>query len=64
MEYGPFGVRSNVISPGGISGSEGVNRLLPREIREKSLSAIPLGRLGTVDEVADCTSILVTIEYG
>ena len=55
VEYGPFGVRSNVISPGGIGGTEGVERLMPKELREKSMSGIPLGRLGTVEEIADCT---------
>lgn len=55
VEYGPFGVRSNVISPGGISGTEGLERLMPKDLKDKSLSAIPLGRLGTVEEIADCT---------
>ena len=57
VEYGPFGVRSNVISPGGISGTEGAERLIPKELRGKNLSSMPLGRLGTVEEIADCTGI-------
>ena len=55
VEYGPYAVRSNVISPGAIEGTEGIERLMPREIRGKLLRAIPLGRLGTVDDIADCT---------
>src|SRR5271163_635268 len=55
VEYGPFGVRSNVIAPGGISGTEGFERLMPKDLKDKSLTPIPLGRLGTVDEIADCT---------
>lgn len=55
VEFGPYGVRSNVIAPGGIEGTEGVERLMPAESRGKSTNAIPLGRLGTVDEIADCT---------
>jgi 2,4-dienoyl-CoA reductase [(3E)-enoyl-CoA-producing], peroxisomal len=55
VEFGPYGVRSNVIAPGGIEGTEGVERLMPVELRGKSINAVPLGRLGTVDEIADCT---------
>jgi 2,4-dienoyl-CoA reductase [(3E)-enoyl-CoA-producing], peroxisomal len=55
VEFGPYGVRSNVISPGGIEGTEGVERLLPKEFRGESSRAYPLGRLGTVEEIADCT---------
>jgi peroxisomal 2,4-dienoyl-CoA reductase len=55
VEYGPFGVRSNVLAPGGIEGTEGLERLMPKEARDKSLQKIPLGRLGTVEDIADCT---------
>jgi len=57
VEYGPFGVRSNVIAPGGIQGTEGIDRLMPKEFREQSEKVIPLGRLGTVEEIADCTGM-------
>ena len=55
VEFGPFGIRSNVIAPGGIAGTEGIERLMPREQRAQAEKAIPLQRLGTVDEIADCT---------
>jgi len=57
VEYGPFGIRSNVIAPGGIEGTEGVERLLPADMREASEKAQPFGRYGTVEEIADCTGI-------
>jgi 2,4-dienoyl-CoA reductase [(3E)-enoyl-CoA-producing], peroxisomal len=55
VEYGPFGVRSNVISPGGIAGTEGIERLMPKEVTEQATKVIPLGRLGTVEDIAECT---------
>ena len=57
VEYGPFGVRSNVIAPGGIEGTEGLDRLLPKDLMAKAMKDMPLGRLGTVQEIADCTGI-------
>lgn len=58
VEYGPFGVRSNVIAPGAIGGTEGAERLVPKELNKQLTKDIPLGRLGTVDDIADCTGIL------
>jgi 2,4-dienoyl-CoA reductase [(3E)-enoyl-CoA-producing], peroxisomal len=57
VEFGPFGVRSNVIAPGGIEGTEGVDRLMPKELRKEVSRKIPLGRLGTVEDIADATGI-------
>lgn len=55
VEYGPFGVRSNVISPGGIAETEGLDRLMPRNLIDQATRTMPLGRLGTAEEIADCT---------
>jgi 2,4-dienoyl-CoA reductase [(3E)-enoyl-CoA-producing], peroxisomal len=55
VEFGPYGVRSNVIAPGGIEGTEGVSRLMPKNLKSKMGQGLPLGRLGTVEEIADCT---------
>ena len=55
VEFGPFGIRSNVIAPGGIVGTEGADRLIPEEMRSKVVKSIPLGRLGTAEDIADCT---------
>ncbi|KAH9931300.1 uncharacterized protein B0H18DRAFT_991037 [Fomitopsis serialis] len=56
VEEGPFGVRSNVIAPGPIGGTEGVDRLSPKG---KSHAAnIPLGRAGHLHDIANATVFL------
>ena len=60
LEYGPRGVVSNVIAPGGIEATEGLARLGsndPAE-KEKYVKGIPSGRLGTVRDIADTTVFL------
>ncbi|KAF1812456.1 sporulation protein SPS19 [Eremomyces bilateralis CBS 781.70] len=58
LEYGPFGITSNVISPGPISGTEGMERLSKKENAAASKRMIPSGRWGTVKEIADSTVYL------
>lgn len=61
IEHGPFGITSNVISPGPIAGTEGMARLASRADNRASSSAakrIPSGRWGTVKEIADATIYL------
>lgn len=60
LEYGPRGVQSNVIAPGGIEGTEGLSRLASnqKEEMERYSRSIPSGRLGTVRDVADATVYL------
>lgn len=54
IEWGHEGVRVNSVSPGPIDGTEGMERLAPTpEAKAASARAVPLGRLGTVDDVAD-----------
>ncbi|KAH8084259.1 2,4-dienoyl-CoA reductase [Filobasidium floriforme] len=50
VEEGPHGVRSNVIAPGPIGGTPGMERLSPKG--DKSIEAVPLGRMGDGDEIA------------
>lgn len=58
LEFGPFGITSNIITPGPIAGTEGMERLSVSQNREAVNKAIPLGRLGAVKEIADATVYL------
>ncbi|TKA25093.1 hypothetical protein B0A50_06158 [Salinomyces thailandicus] len=60
IEYGPYGVTSNVISPGPIAGTEGMERLAKSDDAsvKASKKQIPLGRWGEVREIADATVYL------
>jgi peroxisomal 2,4-dienoyl-CoA reductase len=57
IEYGPLGITSNVIAPGPIGGTEGMERLAKSDAEEvaKSAKRVPVGRLGLVKDIADAT---------
>ncbi|GAA6057571.1 hypothetical protein JCM3770_000263 [Rhodotorula araucariae] len=52
VEYGPQGVRANCIAPGPIAGTEGMDRLMPKELVEEHTRRIPLQRYGSIDDIA------------
>ncbi|MFM6831424.1 MAG: SDR family NAD(P)-dependent oxidoreductase [Novosphingobium sp.] len=58
VEYGPMGIRANVIAPGTIS-TEGVAGM-PPQMAEAELAKIPAGRFGEMNEVAELASFLVS----
>ena len=60
VEEGPRGVRSNVIAPGPIDGTEGMERLSPTSpgAMEIIKRAIPLARLGDKRDVANAAVYL------
>ena len=58
IEMGPLGVTSNVIAPGPIEKTEGMDRLTPASADKDTPSRIPLGRQGSVKDIADATIYL------
>lgn len=53
MEWGIEGIRINSVVPGFIDGTEGADRLAPNEAARKGiLDSIPLGRFGTLQDMA------------
>ena len=61
MEWGPQGIRVNSIMPGPIEGTEGMKRLAPTpEIHELVRRSIPLQRMGTPGDIANCALFLAS----
>ena len=61
MEWGGAGVRVNSITPGPIAGTEGMARLAgDAEGAAHVLRTVPLGRLGTLEDVAEAVLFLCT----
>ncbi|KAJ5908327.1 Glucose/ribitol dehydrogenase [Penicillium taxi] len=58
IEYGPRGITSNIIAPGPIAQTEGMERLLPSDAKSAYAKAQPLGRFGHVRDIADATIYL------
>jgi NAD(P)-dependent dehydrogenase (short-subunit alcohol dehydrogenase family) len=61
VEWGRYGLRLNVVAPGAVS-TEGSDAGMWSDdaVRERALSAIPLGRFGTIDEVVDAALLLLS----
>lgn len=59
LEYGPFGVTSNVIAPGPIRDTEGMERLSGSNAdMTKANAVVPQGRWGYIRDIADSTVYL------
>lgn len=61
-ELGPVGVRVNALAPGLILGSNFHEQHTPPEAQKAIIAGIPLGRAGTLDDVARATVFLAS-EY-
>lgn len=62
LEWGPDGVRVNAISPGPITGTEGVNKLMGTtegQVRDAT-AAIPLQRMGGLHDIANLALFLAS----
>ena len=59
-EWGPYGIRVNGIAPGPIDGTEGVRRLTSESSRAGANENCPLGRLGSIDDIANASLFLVS----
>ena len=61
IEWGADGIRVNSVIPGPIADTEGMARLAPtEETKEFARRAVPLGRFGTKDEVANACMFLAS----
>lgn len=60
IEWGALGIRINGISPGGIVGTEGLQRLSAGGLDEAFMKTLPIPRFGELGEVADMALFLVS----
>src|SRR5271165_255991 len=60
LEWGRYGIRTNSIVPGPIEGTEGMKRLSSDARRKELINAIPLRRMGTVDDVGQTAVFLAS----
>ncbi|MCY1185931.1 putative 2,4-dienoyl-CoA reductase [compost metagenome] len=59
VEWGPQGIRVNALVPGPIGDTEGMRRLAPDAAStERVTRHVPLGRYGTLEEVANAALFL------
>jgi len=57
-EYGPRGITANAVAPGYIESE--MTMKLPPEVSKKMVEQIPVGRLGTPEDVANLVGFLVS----
>ena len=60
LEWGRYGIRANSIVPGPIEGTEGMSRLLDATQKQAYIDAIPLRRLGSVDDIGQTAAFLAS----
>ena len=60
LEWGRMGIRVVAVAPGPIEGTEGMSRLAPAGAGDALKKRVPLGRYGTIDEIAAAVLYLVS----
>jgi len=60
IEWGRHGIRTNSIVPGPIEGTEGMKRLSSAEAKQTIIAAVPMGRMGTVDDIGQTAAFLAS----
>ena len=60
VEWGPQGTRVNAIAPGPIGDTEGARRLLPGKVGEMIKTAIPTGRIGSIDDIVNLALFILS----
>jgi NAD(P)-dependent dehydrogenase (short-subunit alcohol dehydrogenase family) len=60
LEWGRHGIRVNSIVPGPIEGTEGANRLVDAGATKALIDAVPLRRMGSVDDIGQTAVFLAS----
>jgi len=60
LEWGRYGIRTNSIVPGPIEGTEGMKRLAGEDAKQKVVASVPVGRMGTVDDIGQAAAFLAS----
>ncbi len=60
IEWGRHGIRANSSVPGPIEGTQGVKRLMSDARQEEFINAIPLRRMGTVNDIGQVAVFLAS----
>ena len=60
IEWGEFGIRTNAIAPGFIHAGMSSPFYQDEAVRNKRANAVPMGRLGTAEDIAQCALFLAS----
>jgi len=60
IDCGRYGIRVNSIVPGPIEGTEGLKRLSSAEAKQILVDAVPMRRMGTVDDIGQTAAFLAS----